>query len=482
MNWNLKRISDGTPLYRQFERILREAIGRGELKPGDRIPSVVELAKRWKVNKLTVLKAFQELERGGWIASHVGKGTFVASVASSLPAAAARPETMQTLRKFREINTRGWKEILALERPPGTLNLAAGVPPPDTVAVGTLERLTQKILAKNPERFHEYGGPAGLPELREALSARTGRVSADQIIITNGSQQAFSVLACWALDRRRTVVSETPMFTGIPTAFSLVGHTVETTPWGEAPSGTNRLLCVCPDFHNPTGQTLSEGRRRTLASWAQNQDGFLVVDEAFRDLRFMGHPLPSLYDLAPPGRRVLVGSLSKTFMTGLRVGFLVADPPLIQELLFYKRYMDLSGPSLTQALAACFLEDGYDRHLKQVRKHYLVRREAILKALEKYMPKGISWTRPEGGFHLWVTLPRGFSSVQLFLLALERGVAISPGPVYDIDGRFLNSFRLGFGHLTPDRIPVAMERLADAVKELFRQEPVDEETSLGIPV
>jgi 2-aminoadipate transaminase len=389
---------------------------------------------------------------------------------------------MRAPRRLREGFVHGLRELLSMERPAGTINLASGVPDPATIPDGTLERMTQNALKRDPRRLIEYGGPAGLPELREAIASRTG-VEGNHVLVTNGSQQAVSLLSCWALEEGRDVLCETPTFTGIPGAFILMGNRVESIPWNEgaldlarAPRGRS-LLYVCPEHHNPTGQTMNLAGRQALAAYAAQNDCVVVVDEIFRDLRFRGEALPSLYSLLPPGKRVLVGSISKTFMTGLRIGHIVADRSLVTDLMPYKRYLDLGGPSLTQAVAAAFLADGYDAHLDRVRPYYRERADATIQALEREMPSGVTFTRPEGGFQMWVVLPDGASAIQLYLRALERGVAISPGPAHDIDGRYANCFRIGYGHATPAVLRDAVARLATIVKECSLAEA---SASLGI--
>jgi GntR family transcriptional regulator/MocR family aminotransferase len=469
MRWDLKLRGHGTPIYRQFEEYIRRAIRSGDLRAGERIPSVAVLSRKLRVNKLTVLKAFRNLEGEGLVDSQVGKGTFV-----TLPSAGEIPPAppqngIRSLRRLRETYAQGLRELLTREWPAGTLNLASGLPPADSIAEGTLERLVTRSVKRDPRRLYGHAGPSGLLELREAVADRLGHgITPDQILVTNGSQQAITVIAAWALDSSRTVYCETPTYTGIPSAFSLFGHPVESIPWGELPPRSGALLYLCPDFHNPTGQTLSETRRKAIADWAREQNGLVVIDEIFRELRFSGHEPASLYELLPPRGRIRVDSLSKSFLTGLRVGTLVADAPVVRELLGCKRTLDLGGPALTQAIAADFLRDGFDAHLRRVRTHYRVRREAVLRALETCMPEGVTWTRPEGGFQLWVTLPEGLSSIQLYAMALDVGVAVSPGPAHDIDGRFVNCFRLGYGHLPPDRIRTAVERLAGTVRQLMR--------------
>lgn len=470
------------PLYQRVDRGVRDAIEAGTLKPGDRLPSVAELAKDLKVARLTVLKAFQALEREGLLSTEVGRGTFVAGGARRGPVAAvpeARPNVSRALRALREGYARGLQEMMRVARPPGTLELGGGVPSLDSVPDGTLERLTRDALARDPRRLYAYPGPAGLPELRDAVARTLARdgltVGADEVVATNGTQQAVALIAAWAREHDRPVLCETPTYAGIPGAFMLMGHTVTSVPWTadgldlgalRAAPGTRPLLYVCPDFHNPTGATMSAAARRALAAWAREADATVVEDRIFRDLRFEGTAPPPLYGLLAPGRRFLVGSVSKSFMTGLRVGVLVADRPVVDDLLPYKRSMDLGGPSLVQAVAATFLDHGYVEHLDRLRPRYRARRDAAVAALEAALPEGARFTRPEGGFQLWVTLPDGLSAIEVFLRGIERGVAVSPGPAYDVDGRYTSCFRVGFGNLPEPDVTEGIRRLGDAIRSL----------------
>lgn len=486
MNWRLRlNPNGGTPLYQQIENAIRAAVDAGRLSSGERIPSVVDLSKKLGINKLTVVKAFQKLEKTGLVRSEVGRGTFI-SIPSPEQAVVTdgepKPELARSIRRLREGYARGLRELLAIERRPGTINLSGGVPNPDTVPEGLLERLCSEVLAHNPRRLYQYAGPAGLAELREAISqrlrARATPISPDEIIITNGSQQALSLAALAAREEGRSAVCETPTYSAVPDLFMSYGETVQSVTrqtgtsalnldqLSAASTGRRIVLYVCPDFQNPTGETMTAHHRRDLAEWARRNDALVIVDEIFRDMRFEGDEPPSLYTMLPPGRRILVSSISKSFMTGLRCGFLAADRPMVSELLVFKRYLDLGGPSLTQAIAAAFLRKGYDPHLQKIRANYKVRRDAAVAALERHMPKGVSWTRPEGGFQLWVTMPPAISSIQLFLQALEQSVSIVPGPAHDVDGRFLNCFRLGYGHCFPEEIRTGIARLARVIEGL----------------
>ncbi len=496
--------SPGTPLWRRLDAALRQGIESGRWKPGDRVPSVADLASDLHVSRLTVLKAFRGLEEEGLLASHVGRGTFVTGGAASspslspgapMPSPETKPEVARALRRLREGWAQGLRELMNVERRPGTIDLSGGVPSPDTVPAGLLERLSREVVRRDPRRLYAYGGPAGLLEFRTALArtlaSRGLPVSPEEVIATNGSQQAVSLVAAWAHEEGRQVLCETPTYTGIPAAFMLFGHTVRSVPWTEdgldldvlASVGRDRrpLLYVCPDFHNPTGRTLSEGARRAIANWARASDAYVVDDQIFREMRFEGTEPPSLYSLLPPGRRLLVGSVSKSFMTGLRVGYLVADAPVVAALLPFKRAMDLGGPSLVQAIAAAFLADGYAGHLETMRGFYRARRDAAVEALQAHMPDGTTWTKPAGGFQMWATLPEGASSISLFLQGIERGVAIVPGPAHDIDGRYASSFRLGYGHGTPARIRAGVRRLSEAARAVLLS-PSHDARGLSLPV
>ncbi len=501
MAWKLRiKPNGGTPLYRQIESAIRTAITSGELKAGDRLPSVADLAVSLKVNKLTVHKVFQRLEQAGLLHSEVGRGTFVAGAADVVEQApngeAVKPEVARSVRRLREGYAGGLRQLLAIERRPGTINLSGGVPSPANIPAGLIERLTRDVSKKIPRASTSTAARRDCRSCARRSASGWHGAESPSPPTRSLSPTAPSRRSRWPRRGRattdRAAICESPTYTGVPGCMMMFGHTVQSVPWENgAPNldtlrslanGRRVAFYLCPDFHNPTGQSLSVAARHELSGWARQNDALVIVDEIFRELRFEGEEPPSLYSLLPAGRRVMVGSISKTFMPGLRVGFLIADRLLASELIPYKRFMDVGGPSLTQAIAAEFLRDGrdgYDHHLDTIRAIYHERRDAALAALKQYMPDGVSWTRPQGGFQLWVTLARPLSSIQLFLNGIEHGVSINPGPAHDIDGRYLNCFRLGYGHAAPDEIRTGVERLAEIVKKLLARG--DEESGgLGI--
>jgi len=491
-----------TPLYAQVRDAVLAATAEGRLKPGDRLPTVAAFAKETGVTQSTILRAFEDLTKARRIASHVGRGTFVTDPREAAPegrgdgrvpierpaAGPVDPEFALAARRLRMGIASTLESLLALAQRPGLIGFMSGIPAPETVRPDLLRRLALDALDRGQEIYQGYNLPAGMPELRECLAeryrARGLEVTADNILLTNGSQQAVAILAQLALELKLRVICETPCYMGIPRAFGAIGHWVESLPrdfdgpllerLGRFADGRPSILYLCPEMHNPMGTDLSAERSAALVRWAREQKGVLVADEIFHDLRYDGPSPPSLLGEAGADSAVVIASLSKSFMCGLRTGWLVTSAERVRRIVSLKKAMDIGCPLLMQGIALSLFRSGeYDAHLVEARELYRTRRDAALDALGRHMPEGVRWTRPAGGYHLWVELPQGYSSIALFLLAIERGVAIEPGPALDVDHRFLNAFRLSYGSLEPPAVEEGVRLLADAVGALLRDPPSD---------
>ena len=488
-----------TPLYIQIREDIRRDITSGRLSPGDRLPPVTSLAADRDVTAATIRRALQDLIDEGLVTSHVGRGTFIADgsqneardqvhAAEGSDQLSAFPSAGSGTRRLRQSVSRSLNDMMSLAQKPGVIAFTRGISDPGTVESGILTKLAQEALADGEEMFRECGDPRGLPSLRKAIAALYRRqdldVSPDQILVTSGSQQAVALLAQQAAENGTSVICETPCYTGVTNAFSAFGLPVETVirdedgpDLSQLPARTRAdgsLLYLCPVLHNPMGTDISPARRDEVALWARENGATLVSDEVFRDLHFNETPVPLSFLKDPgPERTVILGSLSKSFISGLRVGWLVTSEERVRSLTGIKKAMDLGCPPLMQGIARAFLENenGLAAHRLRITGHYRILRDITLAALGRYMPEGVTWTRPQGGFQLWVTLPEEYSCVELFLRAVEKGAAFLPGPLQDIDNRFHRSFRLCYGSLSAEEIETGIRRLAGATREYLAGNP-----------
>jgi len=484
-----------TPLYIQIREEIRQQIADGVLQSGERLPPVTALAGEKGVTAATIRRALQDLIEEGHISSHVGRGTFVTGSVKnsdnrSRQASSVFPgnDAAKDSRRLRQSLTRSLNEMMALAQKPGVIAFTRGIGDPETIEKGILNRLTQKALAGGEELFWDYGDPRGLLGLRQAIAALYREqgltVSPDQILVTSGSQQAIALIAQQAAENGTTVICETPCYTGVTNAFSAFGLQVETLIRDETGpdlatlathiNPAEALLYLCPVLHNPMGTDISGERQTEAALWARKNKATILADEVFRDLHVEENQPVSFLTNPGPEHAIILGSLSKSFISGLRVGWIVTSEERVRTLTQIKKATDLGCPPLMQGIARAFLEDetGYAAHRSRIRAHYRALRDTTLSAMEKYFPKNVTWTKPLGGFQLWVSLPAGFSSVELFMRAVEKGAAFLPGPLQDIDNRFMNSFRLCYGSLSKEEISTGIKRLGEAVQEYINESPV----------
>jgi len=231
---------------------------------------------------------------------------------------------------------------------------------------------------------------------------------------------------------------------------------------------TLKAIYVIPDFQNPSGITMSFEKRERLLEIARREELLIFEDDPYGQLRFAGKSLPSIRSLDDEGRVILMITFSKVLAAGMRLGILVADDPFMDVLVSVKQATDLCTSKLTQHIAARYIKEyGMEEHLKTIREIYHVKRDAMVAALEQYMPKdeGITWTNPEGGLFLWVRLPEDIDTEEMFPRALENSVAYVIGNAFYVDGCGKNEMRLSFSLGTPERIEEGIKRLAKVVRE-----------------
>ena len=376
------------------------------------------------------------------------------------------------------------RELLKLLNRPGILSFAGGIPDPALFPVEAFRKATDRALADGAADMSlQYSTSEGNPALRAWIAEYMGSIGvpceADNILITSGSQQALDYLGRLFLSPGDTALVGWPTYLGALGAFNAYEPRYDrldpadnrapeaVAAEAEAAGGAVKFLYVTPDFSNPTGVTLSADERRALLSQAEALDAAILEDSAYYALRYSGEDVPPILalEIAEKGsieeaRTIYCGSFSKTLAPGLRVGWVCAAMPVIRQLVLMKQAGDLHSATLNQALVADVARRAMGGHIPRLRAHYGARRDAMLTALKAYMPKGVSWTEPEGGMFVWVTLPQGMDGAALLVRALEEeNVAFVPGSAFYADGSGKNTIRLNLSSPNEAQIDEGLKRL-----------------------
>ncbi|MGY4706515.1 aminotransferase-like domain-containing protein [Candidatus Bipolaricaulota sp. J31] len=378
------------------------------------------------------------------------------------------------------------RELLKFTQRPEIISFAGGTPDPKTFPWEELAEIADREIRRNYAKSLQYSTTEGDTGLRRELLdiARADGIQADleEIVITTASQQGLDLIAKTLLDPGDVVYVELPTYIGAIQAFrameaKLVGIPLEEDGMDlealrmritadKARGERAKFVYVIPDFQNPAGVRWSEEKRRKLLEIAAEEDLLVVEDAPYRPLQFSGEPVPSLKALDREGRVVFLFTLSKILAPGLRIAALIGSQKIVDKIVAMKQATDLCTPALTQALAREFLRrHDFGKHVEKIRSCYREKRDRMLDALERYMPEGVRWTRPEGGLFLWVTLPEGVDTERMFPKALERKVAYVIGAPFFVDGTGQNTMRLSFAIATPEEIEEGIRRLAEVVKE-----------------
>lgn len=487
------------PLYVQLRDQLRALVHSGELRTGDRIPASRELAAYLGVHRTTVANAYAELESEGLIQGHVGRGTFICT-----------PEPKQFTpppRTNGNGNGHGplrWEALFADERgdeglsrlmpavPPGTIAFTNASPAGDVFPVEEFRRCSNAVLRSEGRRILEIGSTDGYQPLKSALIDMLRdegmTVRNEQLLITDGCQQAIDLICKAFLRPGDAVALENPAYPGSIAIFS--GARVRTLAVNVSSDASRtgyagldldaletvlvqnrvKLIFLTPDFHNPTGTTLPVAQRRRLLEIAARYQLPLVEDTIYGRLRFHGAATPSLKSLDRVGNVIQLDSFSKVAFPGLRVGWCIGPESVIERLRLLKQSTDLHTDQLAQAAMAEFLRRGHlSRHAAKMNKIYGDRCRAMLDALEKHMPEGTSWTKPEGGVSVWVTLPTGIDAGELLIHLRERGVLFLPGRYFYFQHPQPNTLRLSYAALDEKQIVRGVQILGEQFKTEFRK-------------
>ena len=403
------------------------------------------------------------------------------------------PSPWTLARRAEKMNPSVIREILKVTEKPGIISFAGGLPSPKTFPVEAMAEATQRVLTQDGRAALQYAASEGYGPLRDWVAAELGKqglkASADQVLITTGSQQGLDLVAKILIDAGSRILVETPTYLGALQAFTPMEPTVVsvdsddegvvvrdlTAKVGNA-GAKARFLYVLPNFQNPTGRTMSEARRAALSAEAARLGLPLIEDNPYGDLWFDAAPPPSLTSRNPEGC-VYLGSFSKILAPGLRLGFMVAPRALYPKLLQAKQAADLHSPSFNQRIVAEVLKDGFiDRHVPTIRALYKRQRDAMLLALKNEMSDlDVTWNTPVGGMFLWARLPEGVNAVELLPRAVDKGVAFVPGAAFYADHADPRTLRLSFVTASVEQINTGIAALAAAIREtsgLARAQPL----------
>ena len=360
-------------------------------------------------------------------------------------------------------------------------SFAGGYPSADTFPLEDIRRATDIVIQKYGAKAFQYGATQGVPELRQVLSERYG-VPLERIQVTTSSQQGIDVCTRVLVDPGDVILTSNPSYLGALQSFcsyraEVVGVSHEPTldafrkAYVEAieavlAAGKKlKFLYMIPDFQNPSGETLSLEERLVLVELAEKYDFLIVEDSPYRELRYEGSDVPTIYSLSPD--RVLhLGSFSKILAPGFRIGWILGAPDLLDMIYVCKQSLDLCPPIFDQYLAAELMGSGLlDANLVKSIALYKSKRDLLLSLLEEYMPEGVSWTHPEGGLFLFLTLPEGFDTIAFYDKALDAGVAYVAGSFFHVDRSMArNTMRMNFSFMTHQKITEGVKLLAGLIK------------------
>ncbi|OPY28499.1 MAG: Aspartate aminotransferase [Methanocella sp. PtaU1.Bin125] len=369
------------------------------------------------------------------------------------------------------------REILKVTQDPSIISFGGGLPNPASFPVLEISQAAEAVLRESGEDALQYSTTEGYRPLREIIAQRYARrglkVSPDDILITSGSQQGIDLTGKVFINKGDRVLVERPTYLATLQAYGLYEPQFRSIPLmedgpdlaaleRELDAGVKMYYAV-PNFQNPTGITYSRRKRQDVARLLNDYGVVFVEDDPYGEIRFMGEDLPPVKSMTE--NSVLLGSFSKIVSPGMRLGWLVAPPEIMDKVIVAKQATDLHTNYFIQRVVHRYMADNdVDAHIGKIKALYREQRDAMVAAIGRHFPEGVQCTKPEGGMFLWVTLPEGFSSVELFDTAIKERVAFVPGRAFFADGSGDNTLRLNYTNSTAGAIEAGIERLGNAIR------------------
>ena len=369
------------------------------------------------------------------------------------------------------------REILKLTEMPEVISFAGGLPAPELFPVAEITQITAQVLATQGQAALQYSPTEGFPQLREIIAkermirARV-MVAAEDILITAGSQQGIEFCGRLFLDKDDYVICESPTYLGAINAFNSCQPRYLEIPMDEegmiiselektlAQHPEAKMIYTVPDFQNPTGRTMSVARRQQLAKLAARYQIPVIEDNPYGELRFEGDSYPAIKSFDDEGWVIYLGSFSKTFCPGYRIGWMCANPDILRKFVLMKQASDLQCSSIAQREIALYMQQyNLNEHIAQIRQVYKQRRDLMLESIRKYFSATVKYTIPEGGLFTWVELKDGIDAARLLDEALQEKVAFVPGAPFFPNTHHRNFLRLNYSNMQEERIVEGIRRL-----------------------
>ncbi|MDQ0184519.1 PLP-dependent aminotransferase family protein [Cytobacillus kochii] len=469
------------PKYQQIVDYIKEKIAHGEWPIGSKIPSQRKLAKKFEVNRSTVITALEELMADGLIEGKMGMGTIVVNNTWTLLATNPPPDWNEHVKSgLHKPSQATVQEINQAESNTNLIQLSKGELSKDLFPLETMKLVMGRV--SNKMEAFGYEEPKGFMPLREALSnyLRTVGVHASpsSILIVSGALQALQLISVGLLHRGSSVLLEKPSYLYSLHVFQSAGMKLTGLPLDEHGLLTNdisiskgqegrAILYSNPCFHNPTGILMSEKRRQELLEVCEKEQLPMIEDDIYRELWIDEPPPFPLKAKDRNGHILYLGSLSKTLSPGLRVGWVVGPEPVIERLSDIKMQTDYGSSSLSQRVATEWLTSGlYQQHLESVREQLKIRRTVVLKALDTYLKDIALWDAPKGGFFIWLNILPKLSMRDLYVKALAEGILLNPGNIYAQESdRYI---RISYAYASLTDLKKGILKMSQIIRELVK--------------
>lgn len=374
------------------------------------------------------------------------------------------------------------RELLKLSVMPDIISFAGGLPAPELFPIRELKEASAKVLDNCGQEALQYSPTEGYDPLRMKIAQRMKyfkvETSMENILITSGSQQGLDFSGKIFLDPGDAVAVESPSYAGALNAFKSYesqfvdvktdhdGMIIEDLIEKIENNRSIKMIYVIPDFQNPSGRTWSLERRRKLLDVARRFDLPVIEDCPYGELRFEGEPIPSIKSLDDDGRVIFLGSFSKTFSPGLRIGWVCADKEIMTRYLSVKQSSDLQASSISQRELDMYLQMyDFDAHIDKVRETYKRRRTLMCQLMETHFPKEVSYVKPSGGLFAWIELPENLDAKEILLKSVEKKVAFVPGGIFFPNGGHENTMRVNYSNMPEEKIEEGIRRLGLVLHE-----------------